>query len=43
MQIGPFDVLIAGQALSRDLPLVTANVRKFERVSELDLRDWEVT
>jgi predicted nucleic acid-binding protein len=29
--IGPYDVLIAGQALARDLTLITHNVRKFQR------------
>jgi len=29
-RIGPYDVLIAGQALRHDLLLVTANVREFE-------------
>lgn len=41
-QIGPFDVLIAGQAKARDLPIVTANTREFERVPGLDVRNWEV-
>ncbi len=39
--IGPYDVLIAGQALARDLTLVTHNVREFERVSGLKVEDWE--
>ncbi|HWE76603.1 MAG TPA: type II toxin-antitoxin system VapC family toxin, partial [Stellaceae bacterium] len=30
--IGPYDVLIAGQALTRDLTLVTRNIREFSRV-----------
>ena len=38
--IGPFDVLIAGQAKARDLPIVTANTREFERVPGLDVRNW---
>jgi len=38
--IGPFDVLIAGQALARDLVVVTANVREFERVEGLAIEDW---
>jgi tRNA(fMet)-specific endonuclease VapC len=39
--IGPYDVLIAGQALSRDLVLVTRNVREFGRVENLRLENWE--
>jgi tRNA(fMet)-specific endonuclease VapC len=38
--IGPYDVLIAGQALARDLTLVTNNVREFARVPGLKLADW---
>lgn len=39
--IGPYDTLIAGQALARDLTLVTRNTREFERVSGLRVEDWE--
>jgi tRNA(fMet)-specific endonuclease VapC len=39
--IGPYDVLIAGQALARDLTLVTHNTREFARVDGLHLEDWE--
>jgi len=39
--IGPYDVLIAGQALARDLTLVTHNVREFQRVTGLKVEDWE--
>jgi tRNA(fMet)-specific endonuclease VapC len=38
--IGPYDVLIAGQAMARGWTLVTSNVREFERVRGLDLQDW---
>ena len=38
--IGPYDVLIAGQALARGLTLVTANTREFSRVDGLKLVDW---
>jgi tRNA(fMet)-specific endonuclease VapC len=38
--IGTYDVLIAGQALSRKLTLVTANVKEFGRVRGLDWEDW---
>lgn len=39
--IGPYDVLSAGQALSRDMTLVTRNLREFQRVADLRLEDWE--
>ena len=39
--IGPYDTLIAGQALARDLTLVTRNIREFERVEGLRLENWE--
>ncbi len=39
--IGPYDVLIAGQALARDVTLVTRNVREFSRVPGLRVEDWE--
>lgn len=38
--IGPYDVLIAGQALARGLVLVTNNVKEFSRISELKIEDW---
>jgi tRNA(fMet)-specific endonuclease VapC len=38
--IGTYDVLIAGQALSRKMTLVTANVKEFARVKGLDWEDW---
>jgi tRNA(fMet)-specific endonuclease VapC len=39
-RIGPCDLLIAGQALRRDLTLITANVREFRRVKALRWEDW---
>jgi len=39
--IGPYDVLIAGQALSRSLILVTRNGREFSRIRGLRIEDWE--
>jgi len=39
--IGPYDVLIAGQALARDLTLVTHNVREFRRAPGLRIEDWQ--
>ena len=41
LPIGPYDVLIAGQALSRGLILVTHNMREFGRVPGLLLEDWQ--
>lgn len=38
--IGPYDVLIAGQARARRLTLVTNNLSEFRRVDGLDLEDW---
>jgi tRNA(fMet)-specific endonuclease VapC len=38
--IGTLDVLIAGQARARDLIVVTANCREFERVEGLAIEDW---
>jgi tRNA(fMet)-specific endonuclease VapC len=38
--IGPYDVLIAGQARARGLILVTHNRREFERVPGLRIEDW---
>lgn len=38
--IGPYDVLIAGQARARRLTLVTHNVAEFERVTDLAIVDW---
>jgi len=38
--IGAYDVLIAGQAIRRDLNLVTANAREFARVKNLQWEDW---
>ena len=39
--IGPYDVLIAGQAVARNMVLVTHNVREFGRVPGLRIEDWE--
>ncbi|SMP76934.1 tRNA(fMet)-specific endonuclease VapC [Desulfonatronum zhilinae] len=38
--IGPYDVLIAGQAMARGLTLITNNRREFERVHGFRLEDW---
>jgi len=39
--IGPYDMLIAAQALVRDLILVTNNTGEFNRVPNLKLEDWK--
>jgi tRNA(fMet)-specific endonuclease VapC len=39
--IGPYDVLIAGQARARRLILVTRNTAEFARVPDLRIEDWE--
>ena len=39
--IGPYDVLIAGQALSRGLTVVTHNQGEFQRVAGLTIEGWE--
>jgi tRNA(fMet)-specific endonuclease VapC len=38
--IGPYDILIAGQAMARGLTLITNNVGEFKRVEALKLEDW---
>jgi tRNA(fMet)-specific endonuclease VapC len=40
--IGPYDVLIAGQAKARGMTLVTNNVGEFARVAGLRVEDWSV-
>ena len=38
--IGPYDMLIAAHALSRDLVLVSDNVAEFSRVAALVIENW---
>ena len=38
--MGAYDVLVAGQAVGRQLTLVTANVKEFSRVKGLSWEDW---
>jgi tRNA(fMet)-specific endonuclease VapC len=38
--IGAYDLLIAGQALRRELTVVTANNPEFSRVAGLSWQDW---
>jgi tRNA(fMet)-specific endonuclease VapC len=39
--IGPYDVLIAGQAVARDMILITHNTQEFARVPGLRFEDWQ--
>ena len=39
--IGPYDVLIAGQAVARNLVLVTNNTNEFARVPGLHIENWQ--
>lgn len=39
--IGPYDVLIAGQAKARKLTLITHNTTEFMRVPGLKVEDWK--
>jgi len=38
--IGPYDMLIAGTALSTNSILVTHNTKEFQRVYGLEIEDW---
>lgn len=38
--IGPYDLLVAGLARSRDMILVTNNTKEFERIVGLHLENW---
>ncbi len=38
--IGPFDLLIAAQAISQDLVLITNNVKEFKRIKKLKVENW---
>ena len=40
--IGPYDVMIAGTALTRGLIVVTANTREFSRVPNLKIENWRL-
>jgi tRNA(fMet)-specific endonuclease VapC len=39
--IGPYDLMLAGQALALGVPLVTHNTAEFKRVPGLVLEDWQ--
>jgi tRNA(fMet)-specific endonuclease VapC len=38
--IGPYDLLIASQALAKDFVLVTNNEREFKRIKNLKVENW---
>ncbi len=40
--IGPYDVLIAGQAKARDLTLISHDIAEFSRIEGLQVEDWEL-
>ncbi len=40
--IGPIDMLLAAQALNKELIFVTNNVKEFERVKGLNIEDWSI-
>jgi tRNA(fMet)-specific endonuclease VapC len=39
--VGPYDILIAGQAVARGMILVTHNTQEFEHAPGLKLEDWQ--
>jgi tRNA(fMet)-specific endonuclease VapC len=40
LSIGPYDALIAAQAITRQMILMTSNTRGFSRIAGLKLVDW---
>ena len=40
--IGPYDLMLAGQALALGMVLVTHHTKEFQRVPRLMLEDWQV-
>ena len=38
--IGPYDMLLAGQAMRHQMILITANVLEFSRVKDLQWQNW---
>lgn len=40
LPIGPYDILIAGTALTHHLIMVTSNLKEFNRISEINIEDW---
>ncbi|MBR3458635.1 MAG: type II toxin-antitoxin system VapC family toxin [Selenomonadaceae bacterium] len=43
MPIGPYDLQIAAQGLSRNLTVITHNVGEFSRVPNLTVEDWTLS
>jgi tRNA(fMet)-specific endonuclease VapC len=39
--IGPYDLMIAGQARSKGLVVITGNLGEFSRVQGLRCEDWQ--
>lgn len=39
--VGPYDVLLAGQARARHITLITHNTKEFKRIPGLSIEDWE--
>lgn len=42
MPIGPYDVMIGGVALNRNLIMVTSNTKEFKCITGLELEDWRL-
>ena len=40
LSIGPYDIQIAAQGISRDAVVVTHNIKEFSRVPNLTAEDW---
>ncbi len=40
IKIGPYDILIGGQALAAKRILISANTREFERIPGLQVQNW---
>ncbi|MCW7494708.1 type II toxin-antitoxin system VapC family toxin [Leptospira sp. 2 VSF19] len=38
--IGPYDLLIASQAIANDIIIVTNNEKEFKRIKELKIENW---
>ncbi len=39
--IGPYDILLAAQAIAAEITLVTANTKEFQRVPNLTIENWQ--
>jgi len=40
--IGPIDLLLAAQAVTKNLILITNNIEEFQRVDNLKIEDWSL-